>query len=92
MVNMIPNFIKVDIMRLNPRKKRNQYLMLDLQKFYLKLKIKVYLICLSAFSGNLLLNHYIIIRFIFIGYNIIINIIHLIIIIINSTIFIIYKI
>ena len=29
---MIPNFIKVDIMRLNSRKKRNQYLMFDLQK------------------------------------------------------------
>ena len=41
MVNMIPNFIKVDIMKLNPRKKRNQYLMFDIQKFYLKLKIKI---------------------------------------------------
>ena len=83
---MIPNFIKVDIMKLNPS------LMFDIQKFYQKLKIKIYLICLSAFSGNLLLNHYIIIRIIFIGCNIIINIIHLIIIIINSTIIIIYKI
>ena len=55
-------------------------------------KLILYLICLSTFSGNLLLNHYIIIRFIFIGCNIIINIIYLIIIIINSTIVIIYKI
>jgi hypothetical protein len=73
MANMTPNFIKVDIMRLNPRKKKSIFniwftkILSEIENKDIMIidKLIWYLICLSAFSGNLLLNHYIIIRFIF---------------------------